>query len=65
MLHDDVLIENIKYGCVIMQNNGAIKLFNFTHNANSWNQAYFPPSVNVEYEATTYGGLSQHCSKVH
>ena len=30
----DVLIENIKYGCVIaiiMQNNGAKKLVNFTH----------------------------------
>ena len=31
MLRDDVLIENIKYGCVIMQNNGAMKLVNFTH----------------------------------
>ena len=31
MLHDGVLIENIKYGCVIMQNNGAMKIVNFTH----------------------------------
>ena len=26
MLRDDVLIENMKYDCVIMQNNGAMKL---------------------------------------
>ena len=25
MLRDDVLIENNKYGCVIIQNNGAMK----------------------------------------
>ena len=31
MLHDDVLLENIKYGCIIMQNNGAVLLVNFTH----------------------------------
>ena len=39
MLHDDVLIENNKYGWVIichygyinMQNNGALKMVNFTH----------------------------------
>ena len=31
MLRDDVLIENNKYGCVIMQNNGAMKIVNFTH----------------------------------
>ena len=31
VLHDDVLIENNKYGCVIMQNNGAMKIVNFTH----------------------------------
>ena len=31
MLRDDVLIENIKYGCIIMQNNGAMKIVNFTH----------------------------------
>ena len=31
MLCDDVLIENHKYGCVIMQKNGAMKIVNFTH----------------------------------
>ena len=31
MLRDDVLIENNKYGCVIMQNNEAMKIVNFTH----------------------------------
>ena len=31
MLRDDVLIENNKYGCVIMQNNGAMKIINFMH----------------------------------
>ena len=31
MLHDDVLIQNNKYGYVIMQNNGAMKIANFTH----------------------------------
>ena len=30
MLHDYVLIENNKYGCVIMQNNGTTKLVNST-----------------------------------
>ena len=27
----NVLIENNKFGCVIMQNNGAMKIVNFTH----------------------------------
>ena len=31
VLRDDVLIENNKYGYVIMQNNGAMKIVNFTH----------------------------------
>ena len=31
MLRDDVLIENNKYGCVIMQNNWAMKIVNFMH----------------------------------
>ena len=31
VLHDDVLIESNKYGCVIMQNNGAMKIVNFMH----------------------------------
>ena len=31
MLRDNVLIENIRYGCIIIQNNGAMKLVNFTH----------------------------------
>ena len=31
MLRDDVLIESNKYGCIIMQNNGAMKIVNFTH----------------------------------
>ena len=31
MLRDDVLIENNKYGCIIMQNNWAMKIVNFTH----------------------------------
>ena len=31
MLRDDILIENNKYCCVIMQNNGAMKIVNFTH----------------------------------
>ena len=31
MVRDDVLIENNKYGYVTMQNNGAIKIVNFTH----------------------------------
>ena len=31
ILHDDVLIENNKYGCIIMQNNGAMKIVNFMH----------------------------------
>ena len=31
VLRDDVLIENNNYGCVIMQNNGAMKIVNFTH----------------------------------
>ena len=31
MLHDDVLIRNIKYGYVIMQNNGAMKIVNSNH----------------------------------
>ena len=31
MLHDDVSIENNNYGCIIMQNNGAMKIVNFTY----------------------------------
>ena len=31
MLRDDVLIENNKYGCIIIQNNGAMKIVNLTH----------------------------------
>ena len=31
MLPDDVLIETNKYGCVIIQNNGAMKIVNFMH----------------------------------
>ena len=31
MLRDDVLIENNNYACVIMQNNGAMKIVNFTN----------------------------------
>ena len=31
VLRDDVLIENNNYVCVIMQNNGAMKIVNFTH----------------------------------
>ena len=31
MLRDDVLIENNNYGCVIMQNNGVMKIVNYTH----------------------------------
>ena len=31
LLHDDVLIKNNNYGCINMQNNGAMKIVNFTH----------------------------------
>ena len=31
MLRDDVLIENSKYSYVTMQNNGAMKIVDFTH----------------------------------
>ena len=31
MLRDDILIENNKYGYVTMQNNGTMKIVNFTH----------------------------------
>ena len=31
VLRDDVLIENNNYSCVIMQNNGAMKVVNFAH----------------------------------
>ena len=31
MVHNDVLIKNNKYGYVTMQNNGAMKIVNFTH----------------------------------
>ena len=31
MLHNDVLIESNKYGCDIVQNNGTMKIVNFTH----------------------------------
>ena len=31
MLHNDVLIKNKKYGWVIMQNDGAMKIVNFMH----------------------------------
>ena len=31
MMRDDVLIKNNKYGYVTMQNNGAMKIVNFTH----------------------------------
>ena len=31
MVCDDVLIENTEYGYVILQNNGAMKIVNFTH----------------------------------
>ena len=31
MLRDDVLIENNKYGYIIMQNIVAMKIVNFTH----------------------------------
>ena len=32
MVRNDVLIENTKYGCTIMQNNGAMRnIVNFTH----------------------------------
>ena len=44
MLHDDVLIRNIKYGYVIMQNNGAMKIVNSTH-------AQTALSMNAGYEA--------------
>ena len=50
-LHNDVSIENNNYGCIIMQNNGAMKLVNFTC-TNSCNQAFFPPPMNAGYEAS-------------
>ena len=59
MLRDDVLIENNKYGCVIMQNNGAMKLANFKR-VNGWNQAFFPLSVNAGYDASVYCTLASH-----
>ena len=31
VVHNDVLIENNKYGYITMQNNGAMKIVNFTH----------------------------------
>ena len=46
MLHDDVLIKNNKYGWVIMQNNGAMKIVNFMH---GWNQVFIPLSVNTAW----------------
>ena len=53
MLRDDVLIENNKYGYVTMQNNGAMKLVNFTHAQTAETRRSFRPSVNARYEATT------------
>ena len=41
MLCDDVLIENIKYGYITIQNNGAMKIYLHVC-ANGWNQAFFP-----------------------
>ena len=49
MLRDDVLMENNKYGWVIMQNNWAMKIVNFMHAQTAEN---FPPSVNAGYEAS-------------
>ena len=51
MLRDDVLIENSKYGCIIMQNNGAMKKVNFTHVQMA--ETSFLPSANAGYEANT------------
>ena len=31
VVHNDVLIENNKYGYITIQNNGAMKIVNFTH----------------------------------
>ena len=47
MLRDDVLIENNKYGYVTMQNNGAMKLVNFTHAQTAETRRSFRPSVNA------------------
>ena len=51
MLRDDVLIENIKYGCIIMQNNRAMKLVNFTHAQTAETRYSFCPTMNAGYEA--------------
>ena len=53
MLHDDVLIENNKYnyGYVTMQNNGAMKIANFTHAQTTETRRSFRLSVNAGYEA--------------
>ena len=51
MLHDDVLIENNKYGYITMQNNGAMKIINFTHAQTAETRRFFFLSVNAGYEA--------------
>ena len=39
--------------CVIMQNNGAMKIVNFTHAQTAETmQAFFPPPMNAGYEAS-------------
>ena len=63
MLCDDVLIENNKYGRVIMQNNGTMKIVNFTHAQMAW----LKPGVlsfarECRYKANTQGctALNHH-----
>ena len=64
VLCDDVLIENNNSGCVIMQNNEAMKIVNFTHaqTAETRRSFFFLP-VNAEYEARQHQAVTKECNR--
>ena len=41
ILRNGILIENNKFGCIIMQNNGAMEIFDFTHVQTAETRRYF------------------------
>ena len=63
VLRDDVLIENNNSGCVIMQNNKAMKIVNFTHAQTAETRRSFFLPVNAEYEAMQHQAVTKECNR--
>ena len=65
ILRNDILIENNKFGCIIMQNNEVMEILFWLHSCtNGWNQVLFPLAVRGTWLQLLFqGNLFYICSR--